>query len=112
MIKLIKYLLIIFLIMLLAVITLFTIHILNGDDDATYELRGRYKTSLDGKTYLVIEDNNGGNCGPLLVDKKEWPYGLNAKGEVKPGEHRIECGGWRGISIQKGTTYYFDYWGP
>jgi hypothetical protein len=110
--KFIKYLLIVFLILLAAVVILVVINNLNRDSDATYELRGRFKSSPDGKTYLVIEDNNGGNCGPLLVDKKEWLHGLNGKGEVVPGKHSIECGTWMGVTVQEGTTYYFDYWGP
>ncbi|MBV1921990.1 MAG: hypothetical protein KUG73_15025 [Pseudomonadales bacterium] len=85
---------------------------LSKDLDATYELRGRYKASGDGKTYLVIEDDNGGKCGPLYVDKKVWPHGIDARGEVEAGDHSIECGGWMGVSIREGSTYYFDYWGP
>jgi hypothetical protein len=95
-----------------AVVSLVVVNNLNRDPDATYELRGRHKPSPDGKTYLVIEDNNGGKCGPLLVDKKVWLNGLNVKGEVVAGQHSIECGSWMGVTIQEGTTYYFDYWGP
>lgn len=87
-------------------------HILSQDPNTTYELRGRYKSSEDGKTYLVVEDDNGGQCGPLYVDKKQWPHGLNKMGQIEPGKHRIECGTWIGINIKEGTTYYFDYWGP
>lgn len=110
--KFIKYLLIVFLILLAAIVALFIENNLSRDPDATYELRGRYKPSPDGKTNLVVEDNNGGKCGLLLVDKKEWPHGLNKKGEVEPGGHSIECGTWVGVTIQEGTTYYFNYWGP
>jgi hypothetical protein len=110
--KFIKYLLIVFLILITAVVTLVAVNNLNRDPDAKYELRGRFKPSPDGKTYLVLENNNGGKCGPLLVDEKEWLHGLNVKVEVAPGEHSIECGTWMGVTIQQGTTYYVDYWGP
>ncbi len=86
--------------------------LLSKDTDAAYELRGRYKASEDGKTYLVIEDNNGGKCGPLIVDGNKWAHGLNQKGEVQPGNHSIECGAANGIFVKEGTIYYFDYWGP
>lgn len=86
--------------------------ILGKDPDATYELRGRYKTSVDGKTYLVIEDDNGGKCGPLYVNENIWPHALNSKGEVEPGQHSIECGAGIRVYIKEGTIYYFDYWGP
>lgn len=85
---------------------------LSRDPNATYELRGKYKSSPDGETYLIIEDDNGGLCGPLFVDNKKWPHSLNNKGKVEPGDHTIECGTWMGITIQEGTTYYFNYWGP
>jgi hypothetical protein len=110
--KFIKYLLIVFLVLFIAAAAFVIENNLSRDPDATYELRGRYKASSDGKTYLVIEDDNGGKCGPLLVDKKEWPHGLHNKGEVEPGEHNIECGTWIGVIVQEGTTYFFDYWGP
>ncbi|WP_444942907.1 hypothetical protein ACJJIK_12345 [Microbulbifer sp. ZKSA006] len=85
---------------------------LNTDPDATYELRGRYKDSPDGKTYLVIEDDNGGKCGPLEVNGKPWPHRLFEKGQIEPGEVSIECGTWIGVTVRAGTTYFFDYWGP
>lgn len=76
------------------------------------ELRGRIKKSLDKETYLVIEDDNGGECGPILVDGKVWPYKIGEKGKIKPGEHTLQCGGELRISIKEGTIFYFDYWGP
>lgn len=85
---------------------------LKKDPDAFYELRGRDKYSPDGKTYLVIEDDNGGNCGPLIVNGKQWPHNLYEKGQIEPGEVSIECGTWMGVDVRAGTIYYFDYWGP
>ncbi len=113
--KVLKYLLIVFILFLVAIVAMVVLVIENNlsrDPDATYELRGRYKSSPDGKTYLVIEDDNGGQCGPLLVDKKVWPHVLYSKGEIEPGERNIECGTWMGITVKEGTTYYFNYWGP
>ena len=108
----IKAVLIILLILLLAITLLFTFNYLSKDPDATYELRGRYKPSQDNKSYLVIEDNNGGQCGPLYVNNKKWPHSVNIKGETSPGEHLIECGSSVVVNIKQGNTYYFDYWGP
>tara|TARA_Y100001968_G_scaffold768_1_gene595 strand:- start:187 stop:528 length:342 start_codon:yes stop_codon:yes gene_type:complete len=109
-----------FIITLLALLSLPIIYILlfaipqwlNKDPDAFYELRGRYKASPDGKTYLVIEDDNGGKCGPLIVNGKQWPHSLYEKGQVEPGEVSIECGTWMSVNVRARTIYYFDYWGP
>jgi hypothetical protein len=75
-------------------------------------LRGREVDSLDGKTYLVIEDDNGGQCGPILIDGQVWEYPINKIGKIKPGIHTIECGGEIEFEIKEGTTFHFDYWGP
>jgi len=75
-------------------------------------LRGWEENSEDGLTYLVIEDDNGGQCGPILVDGKEWNYGINVKAKIEPGIHTIDCGGEIEFEINKGTIFYFDYWGP
>lgn len=110
-----KLFLIIGVIVLIPILVLLVIaipQILSQDSSATYELRGRYKPSSDKKTYLVIEDDNGGKCGPIYVDQKIWPHPLNIKGEILPGNHIIECGGGNGIYIKEGTTYFFNYWGP
>ena len=102
----------IILIPILVILVVAIPQILSQDPDATYELRGRYKQSPDKKTYLVIEDDNGGKCGPIYVDQEIWPHPLNIKGEILPGNHSIECGGGNGIYVKEGTTYYFNYWGP
>ncbi len=75
-------------------------------------LRGYSKVSTDEKTYLVIEDNNGGECGPILIDGKVWPHKINALGIISPGTHIIKCGGEIEFEIEKGTIFYFNYWGP
>jgi hypothetical protein len=76
------------------------------------ELRGKVKKSQDKGTYLVIEDDNGGKCGNILVDGKVWPYKIGEKGKIESGEHRIECGGSLTINIKESTVFHFDYWGP
>ncbi|MBU3823238.1 MAG: hypothetical protein H9917_00215 [Candidatus Oceanisphaera merdipullorum] len=106
--KYIKYLLIVIFILIAVVVG----NNLIRDPDVMYELRGRYKTSSDGQTYLVIEDDNGGKCGLLLVDKIEWSHGINNKGKVEPGVHDIECGTGFAVNVREGTTYYLNYWGP
>ncbi|CZF79639.1 hypothetical protein [Grimontia marina] len=109
---LLKYLLFLFLFLVAAVVGVMVDSHLKKNPDATYELRGRYLPSPDGKTYLVVEDDNGGMCGPLTVNGKEWPHGPYQKAEVTPGDVTIECGSWITVHVQKGTTYYFGYWGP
>ncbi|MGG2396135.1 hypothetical protein ACJRW5_04200 [Pseudomonas sp. SH1-B] len=96
----------------LAVAIAMLVTVASRDADATYELRGRYKPSTDGKTYLVIEHDNGGSCGELSVDGKRWSAPLHEAGQTTPGVHRIKCGGEIEIEIRPGTIYYFDYWGP
>lgn len=80
------------------------------------DLRGRSLASPDGKTYLVVEDNNGGECGELFVDGQKWQYPLHQPGPVEPGIHTIRCGLDEGgaiqFEVQTGRTFYFDYWGP
>lgn len=81
-----------------------------GCDDGY--LRGSVAPSKDGRTYLVVADDNGGACGPLLLDGKPWPYKINQPGLVSSGRHRIECGGWIEFDIPQGVVFRFDYWGP
>ena len=80
----------------------------NGQSD----LRGHIVPSPDGKTYLAILDDNGGHCGPLLVDGRRWSHAIGSPGPVAPGRHRIECGTDIEVVIASGTTFNFDYWGP
>ena len=88
------------------------VSIASTDADATYELRGRYKPSTDGKTYLVIEHDNGGGCGAFSVDDKRWPHQLHEAGEIMPGMRTVKCGGEIDIETKPGNIYYFNYWGP
>jgi hypothetical protein len=83
--------------------------------DSSRNLRGPFKASSDGKTYLAVTDDNGGRCGPLIVDGREWPYKIGEKGEVAPGTHIIKCGrDDSGIEFQvpAQTVFNFEYWGP
>jgi len=76
------------------------------------ELRGTYSPSLDGRTYLIIMDNNGGHCGPILVDGKAWKHSIGQIGEVQPGAHTVACNTELTININPGVVYHFNYWGP
>ena len=76
------------------------------------ELRGYSEPSRDAQTYLVVDDDNGGGCGPIRVDGEPWPHPVRSPGLIAPGDHVIECGGEIGFSIKPGTTFHFDYWGP
>jgi hypothetical protein len=76
------------------------------------DLRGSFKASQDGQTYLVVADDNGGHCGPIKIDGKVWPHRIGQAGRIDPGHHTIECGGEIGFDIRSGVVYRFDYWGP
>ena len=75
-------------------------------------LRGSVTKSSDGKTYLAVVDDNGGKCGPIIVDGKRWPYKIGEAGSIAPGHHKIECGGWVEFDIPQGVVFHYDYWGP
>jgi len=79
-----------------------------------HELRGKWTRSADGKTYLVIDDDNGGACGSIFVDDVEWPRPLETPRPIAPGGHEIRCGDSGGIhfEVPAGTTFYFNDWGP
>lgn len=75
-------------------------------------LRGSYTPSKDGNTYLIINDDNGGRCGPILVDNKLWEHKIHEEGRIPPGIHTIECGGEIQFEIPSGVVFSFEYWGP
>lgn len=75
-------------------------------------LRGSVTKSIDGKTYLVVMDDNGGKCRPIMIDDKIWPYEIGMAGPINPGHHEINCGGWKNFTIPPGTTFHLDYQGP
>lgn len=79
------------------------------------DIRGSSSPSPDGKTYLVIDDDNGGHCGGLLIDDNAWQHALHAAGQVQPGVHQVACGepsNGLAVRVDSGTTYHFNYWGP
>ena len=78
-------------------------------------LRGKSVESTDGKTYLVVDDDNGGGCGLIVVDGKQWHARIHEPSEISPGVHKISCGvndDGVGFAVEAGTTFHFDYWGP
>ena len=76
------------------------------------DLRGYSEASHDAQSYLVVDDDNGGGCGTILVDKAPWPHPIHTPGPIAPGDHVIECGGEIAFSIKPGTIFHFEYWGP
>ncbi len=76
------------------------------------DLRGQFKASPDGKTYLAVLDDNGGQCGPLKVDGKLWAHPIGEVARINPGHHTISCGAELEFDIPQGVVYKFDYWGP
>ena len=76
-------------------------------------LRGTSEPSKDGRTYLVVNDANGGSaCDRIRVDGRPWPHRLHQPGEIQPGTHVIECGGQVEFEVRAGTVFRFNYWGP
>lgn len=52
-------------------------------------VEGTFSPSQDHKTYLAVVDDNGGQCGPIKVDGKLWPYHIGEAGPIDPGPHTI-----------------------
>ena len=75
-------------------------------------LRGSTEASKNGKTYLVIVDDNASACHEIKIDGKVWPHKKNEAGLISPGIHKIECGGEIEFEIPSGVIFYFNYWGP
>lgn len=78
-------------------------------------LRGSYLPSDDQRTYLVIVDDNGGACEPLLIDRAAWLHSKGERGPISPGDHLIQCGSddsGMSFTVPQGTIFSFDYWGP
>ena len=75
-------------------------------------LRGAVEPSKDGKTYFGVIDDNGGQCGPLLLDGEPWLKPIGEIAKIEPGHHEIHCGASIGFIIPEGVVYKFDYWGP
>ena len=100
--------------------TLLLVLALGASSACDDHLRGDATHSPDGLTYLVIEDDNGGSCGDLIVDGRRWPHPVGVAGRIEPGTHAIDCGsleefdGHNAIQfhIPHGVVFRFDYWGP
>ncbi|MEM9070239.1 MAG: hypothetical protein AAGE52_17160 [Myxococcota bacterium] len=83
-------------------------------------LRGEVASSNDGQTYLAIDDDNGGQCGDLIVDGRVWPHPVGTPGRIQPGVHAIDCGSLDTydpshairFEIPRGMIFRFNYWGP
>jgi hypothetical protein len=74
------------------------------------DLRGWWKSSNDGKTYLVIDDPDGGApTSRFVLDGRPWPHAFGERGEIVAGCHDLDeiefC-------VKQGVEYHFDYWGP
>jgi hypothetical protein len=77
------------------------------------DLRGWWKKSDDGRTFLVIEDPDGASANnPCTLDGQPWLYQVGERGEIAPGLHDIACPAKVGFSVKEGVEYHFDYWGP
>jgi hypothetical protein len=77
------------------------------------DLRGWWRSSHDGKTYLVIEDTDGGSANnPCTLDGRPWPYAVGELAEIEPGCHELACPAKVSFCVKPGVEYHFDYWGP
>ena len=82
---------------------------LAGCDDGS--LRGSIANSADGKTYLLVADDQDG-CA-VSVDGKPWPTRPPARRPIAAGTHVIACGEAEiEFDIPEGVVFTFDYWGP
>ena len=80
---------------------------------AKHDLRGWWKASSDGKTYLVLEDAGGVKKGQFCsLDGEVWPYAVGESGEIRPGTHTIGCPNEVGFKADPAVEYHFNYWGP
>jgi hypothetical protein len=77
-----------------------------------HPLRGEGVPSVDGRTYLIVADNGGGECPSIKVDQKDWPHKIGEPGPVEPGKHTIDCGGPIAFRVPEGEIFTFNYWGP
>lgn len=77
-----------------------------------HPLRGEGVPSVDGRTYLIVTDNGGGECPSIKVDQKHWPHKIGEPGPVEPGRHVIECGDPIAFHVPEGEIFTFNYWGP
>ena len=78
-------------------------------------LRGWWKDSSDGKTYLVIKDDDEGSGdegNQCFLDGEPWPHKVGERGEIEPGNHEVGCPAKVGIVVRRGTEFHLDYWGP
>ena len=82
-------------------------------------LRGAVSPSDGGKTYLSIDDDNGGRCGDMVVDGELWPHPIGEARPIEAGRHSIHCGSPDDrdtdsitFEIPDGVVFRFGYWGP
>lgn len=77
------------------------------------DLRGWWKESPDGKTYLVIEGVEGELIDPpCTLNDRPWPYRYGQAVEIEPGVQELRCPLQFGFVVKPGVEYHFDYWGP
>jgi hypothetical protein len=76
-------------------------------------LRGWWRYTSDGKTYLIISNSEGKspeiNC---TLDGHPSPLEFGEKVEITPGSHELGCPMNVGFIVPAGVEYHFDYWGP
>jgi hypothetical protein len=68
--------------------------------------------SEDGKTYLIVADDNDEVCAAIRVDGMPWLHPIGQANLINPGAHSITCGGEIEFHIPGGTVYTFDNWTP
>jgi hypothetical protein len=78
------------------------------------ELRGTVVPSGDGRTWLVVDADNGARCGSIRLDGQIWPHRIHEAGPIQPGVHEIACGDGAPLEFEvpPRATFHFDYRGP
>ena len=82
---------------------------------AQREFRGKVTPSEDGQTYLLVEAKQPAEGSQVYINGEPWPYNFNQPGPIEPGLHNINCNSpnpFIEFTIEPGTTFHFDYWGP
>ena len=67
------------------------------------DLRGWWKDSLDGKTYLVIDNSDGTAVDTkFMLDGQPWSHAVGQRGEIEPGCHYLDG---IGFCVKVGTEF-------
>jgi len=75
-------------------------------------LRGTFKASQDGQTYLGSGRRQWGRCGSIKIAGRVWPHPIGEAGPIDPGHHTIQCAGEIGFRYPAGRCLQVRLLGP